>query len=142
MYTFNLFGDPSLDIRGIILENLPPDKPTIDGPNTGNPGTEYTYCIIASDPDEDTVYVMWDWGDGTISEWFGPLSSGTEVCDSHIWDEKGIYTVSVTVKDEHGLDATAYKDVWMQKSRTINSILPRVFKSIQNAFPNLQYIFR
>jgi hypothetical protein len=56
LYTFNLFGDPSVEIEGITIENLPPDKPTISGPNKGSPGKEYTYSIIASDPDDDTLY--------------------------------------------------------------------------------------
>lgn len=141
MYTFNLFGDPSLALQGITVENLPPDKPTIDGPNTGRPGTEYTYSIIASDPDEDSLYVLWDWGDGEFSDWLGPYNSGTEVSDSHIWDEKGLYTISVTVRDEHGLTVTAYKDFWIQKSRSLNAVLPRIFKCVQNAFPILRYLF-
>jgi hypothetical protein len=140
MFTFNLFGEPSLAIEGITLENLPPDKPTIDGPNTGSPGTEYTYCIIASDPDDDSLYVKWDWGDGTSSDWLGPISSGTEVCDSHIWDTKGSYTVSVTVEDEHGLSVTAYKEVSMPRSRTFNTFLQWIFERFPNAFPILRYI--
>ena len=111
MYTFNLFGDPSLAIQGIIVENRFPDTPIIDGQNKGNPGTEYTYCITASDPDEDSLYVKWDWNDGTTSDWLGPFPSGSRVCDSHIWDTEGSYTVSVTVEDEHGLNVTAHKEV-------------------------------
>jgi hypothetical protein len=112
MYTFNLFGDPSLAIQGIIIEeNHPPNTPIIDGENTGNPDTEYTFCITASDPDEDSLYVKWDWNDGTTSDWLGPFISGSEVCDSHIWDADGSYTVSVTVEDEHGLNVTAHKEV-------------------------------
>ena len=141
LYTFNLFGDPSLAIKGITVENLPPDKPTIDGPNTGSPGTEYTYCIIASDPDDDNLYVKWDWGDGTGSDWIGPIFSGTEVSDSHIWNAKGSYTVSVTIEDEHGLSVTAYKEISMPRSRTINTFLHWIFERFPKAFPLLRIIF-
>ncbi len=137
MFTFNLFGEPSLAIEGITLENLPPDKPTIDGPNTGSPGTEYTYCIIASDPDDDRLYVKWDWDDGTGSDWLGPFISGTEVCDSHIWETKGSYTVSVTVEDEHGASVTAYKEVSMPRSKTFNTFFQWIF----DRFPILRYLF-
>jgi hypothetical protein len=140
LYTFNLFGDPSLAIEGITAENLPPDKPTIDGPNKGSPGNEYTYSIIASDPDDDTLYVQWDWGDGTTSDWLGPFSSGTEVWDSHIWNEKGTVIISVTVEDEHGLSVSAYKEVMIPRSKTIYTFIQSFFQRFPKAFPLLQYI--
>jgi hypothetical protein len=140
LYTFNLFGDPSLAIEGITTENLPPDKPTIDGPNKGSPGKEYTYSIIASDPDDDTLYVQWDWGDGTTSDWLGPFSSGTEVWDSHIWNEKGTVIISVTVEDEHGLSVSAYKEVMIPRSKTIYTFIQSFFQRFPKAFPLLQYI--
>jgi len=140
LYTFNLFGDPSLEIEGIITENLPPDKPTISGPNKGSPGKEYTYSIIASDPDDDILYVQWEWGDGTTSDWLGPFSSGAEVWNSHIWNDTGTVIISVTVEDEHGLSVTAYKEVMIPKSRTINTFLQWIIERFPNAFPILRYI--
>lgn len=128
MYTFNLYGDPSLTLQGVPIENLPPDKPTIEGPTRGNPGNEYDYCIVATDPDGDQLLVRFDWGDGTGSEWLGPVLSGTEVCDSHTWDEKGAYQLSVTVEDEHGLRVTAYKEVSFPKTRLITMFLERVLE--------------
>ena len=140
MYTFNLFGDPSLDIKGIIVENLPPDKPTIDGQNKGIPGNEYTYCIIASDPDEDSLYVKWDWGDGNGSDWLGPFSSGSEVCSSHIWDAKGSYTISVTVEDEHGLSVTAYKQITMPRYRYLQNPFIKFLNNHPNLFPIIRQL--
>ena len=140
MFTFNLFGDPALALEGITVENLPPDKPTIDGPNSGSPDNELTYCIIASDPDDDALYVIWNWGDGTGSDLLGPLISGTEVCDTHIWDTKGSYTISVTVKDEHGLSVTAYKEISIPRLKTFNTFLQEILKRFQNAFPAIRII--
>ncbi|KYK29261.1 hypothetical protein AYK20_06120 [Thermoplasmatales archaeon SG8-52-1] len=140
MFTFNLFGDPSLLIKGIVVENLPPDKPTIEGQNKGIPGNEYTYCIIASDPNEDDLYVRWDWDDGTGSEWLGPFVSGSEVCDSHIWDTKGSYTVSVTVEDEHGLSVVAYKEVTMPRSRNLQNPFLNWLQSHKYLFPILKLL--
>jgi hypothetical protein len=117
LYTFNLYGDPSLEIAGILLENFPPDIPVIEGPSTGKPGTEYTFFIVASDPDNDTLMVTWDWGDGTQSGWLGPFVSGAVVSDSHVWDTKGAYSVSVTVEDEHGARVIASMEVSMPKSK-------------------------
>jgi hypothetical protein len=140
MFTFNLFGDPSLKIEGINMENNPPDKPTIEGPGKGVPGTEYDFCIIASDPNEDTMYVKWNWDDGTSSEWLGPYTSGTEVCASHSWGEEKSYTISVTVEDEHGERVRAYKQVIIPKEKTYNSNLKWIYERFINSFPIFKYI--
>jgi hypothetical protein len=106
------------------FQNNPPDLPTIDGPDSGKPGVEYEYCINATDPDNDVLFVIWNWGDGTSGEWIGPLVSGMQVCDSHSWDEKGTFNISVTVRDEHGESVTSYKEVIIPRTRiTSYSIL-------------------
>jgi parallel beta-helix repeat protein len=83
--------------------NNPPQKPIINGSTTGVPGVEYTFCISKTvDPDGDDVYVYWDWGDGATSGWLGPYNSGEEICNSHTWDETGIFTIKAQLKDEFG----------------------------------------
>ncbi|KYK20776.1 hypothetical protein AYK24_03570 [Thermoplasmatales archaeon SG8-52-4] len=103
------------------LKNEPPNTPDIIGPNKGKPGVEYTFCINASDPDNDNLLVSWNWGDGTSTEWGGPYESGTEVWYSHIWNEKGTYTISVTIKDFHGETVTAYKEVIMLRNKLMKN---------------------
>lgn len=121
--------------------NSPPETPTITGPNSGEPGVEYTYCIDAFDPDNDSLYVLWNWGDGTGSDWLGPFESGMEVCDSHTWNETGTFTISVTVKDEHGATVTAYKEVTMPKNKAFNfNLLSWLFERFPNVFPILRQL--
>lgn len=62
-----------------------------------------------SDPDSlDTHTALWDWGDGTTS--VGTVSesqgSGT-VQDSHIYDQAGVYSITLTVTDNNGDSGTA-----------------------------------
>jgi len=101
----------------IVRISNPPDVPIIDGPNSGKPRVEYTFCINASDPDNDTLFVLWDWGDGTSIDWLGPYISGQEVCDSHSWNETGTYNLSVKVRDEYGASVTAYKEITIPRNR-------------------------
>jgi hypothetical protein len=75
------------------------------GPGEGDVGVTYTFCIEFTDPEEDNIYVMWDWGDGTYSEWLGPFNSGEEVCASHFWTAGGDYELRVKAKDEHGAES-------------------------------------
>ena len=64
---------------------------------------EYTYTTSTTDPDDDKVYYMWDWGDGTFSDWIGPYNSGIECSASHIWNDRSSYSIKVKAKDENGL---------------------------------------
>jgi len=98
---FQPFGDPSLQIS---CYSQPPEKPTKpDGPINGKIGVKYTYNSSTIDPDDDNIYYMFDWGDGTYSEWIGPKSSGENVSTAYSWDKKGIYNIRIIAKDENGV---------------------------------------
>jgi hypothetical protein len=79
--------------------NDPPDAPTIDGPNGGGSGIEYTYNFASCDPDNDDVYYLIDWGDGETSGWSGPYPSCQIVEISHTWSEPGTYNIIAKAKD-------------------------------------------
>ncbi len=117
LYTFNLYGDPSLEIRGIDIGGKP-DKPIIpDGPSSGKIGEEYIYSSSTTDPDDDQIFYMFDWGDGTDSGWLGLYESG-EICEaSHIWTKEGSYEIKTRAKDT--------KDLISDWSDPLEIIIPR-----------------
>ena len=79
-----------------------PNKPsTPDGLDEGIINEEYTFSTSTEDPQEDDVYYLFDWDDGTDSGWLGPYPSGSEQSASHSWDEEGEYDVKVKAKDEN-----------------------------------------
>ena len=82
-------------------DNIPPDAPTVNGPNRGNPGTLYDYTVSTTDPEVHDVYYWIEWGDGTVEQnkWIGPYSSGEKVNLSHSWDEKDTFTITAKAKD-------------------------------------------
>lgn len=88
-----------------VPENQPPSGGNISGPAYGKPGVNYTFCISVSDPDGDTLWCLWDWGDGTDSGWVGPFASGQEICMTHAWTEEGVYEIRVKLKDEYGTES-------------------------------------
>jgi outer membrane protein assembly factor BamB len=88
-----------------ISVNQPPAGGNISGPLYGQPGVNYTFCISVSDPESDTVFCLWDWGDGTTSGWMGPYASGAEICASHVWSSEGVYAIRVKLKDEYGVES-------------------------------------
>jgi len=80
--------------------SLPPYAPsTPSGPTEGVVDVEYTFCTSTTDPEGEQVYYMWDWGDGTPSEWTYPYDSGATACASHAWTEIGHYNITVKAKD-------------------------------------------
>jgi putative pyrroloquinoline-quinone binding quinoprotein len=85
--------------------NLPPNKPTIDGPTSGKIDISYTYTILSSDSEDDQIYYFIDWGDGSNSGWEGPFNSGQETSESHIWTLQGAFDIRVKAKDVHGAES-------------------------------------
>ncbi|MCK4333106.1 MAG: carboxypeptidase regulatory-like domain-containing protein [Thermoplasmatales archaeon] len=100
--------NPGVDINAIL--NLAaananknpeiPDAPS--GPTDGVTHVEYTFTVVTTDPEEDPISYMFDWGDGTYSDWIGPVASGTSVEGYHAWIEEGNYEIKVKARDEFG----------------------------------------
>ena len=80
--------------------NQPPYAPTIDGPMSGNPNTEYEFTFNATDPEGDDVKYHIDWGDES-SEMTDFNPSGTDVKVKHTWSEKGTYNITAKAQDIH-----------------------------------------
>lgn len=94
--------NPGVDIdavENLAAENAPytPEKP--NGPTLGVINVDYTFSSITSDPQGDQVYYMFNWGDGTYSEWLGPYPSETTITGSHSWSALGAYEIKVKAKD-------------------------------------------
>ena len=85
------------------LDSNAPEAPDIDGPPTGNPGTEYEYAFVTTDPNWDNVYYNIEWGDGKVEDWIGPYGSGEEIFLNHTWNEEGTYTIRARAKDTNNL---------------------------------------
>ncbi|MGF3584380.1 MAG: PKD domain-containing protein, partial [Thermoplasmatota archaeon] len=84
--------------------NLPPNNATIaSGVDIGYIQQLYTFTSYSTDPEGFGIYYRWDFGDGTITDWIGPVDSGTTVSYSHYWNVPGHYDVKVQVKDVGGV---------------------------------------
>ncbi len=77
-----------------------PEKPT--GPTEGEAGVKYTFFTRTTDPDNDSLYYNWSWGDGNYSGWLGPYLSGNVTNASYIWNESGNYNITVIAADKYG----------------------------------------
>jgi hypothetical protein len=98
---FQPFGDPSLCIAGESQRPLAPAIPA--GETEGAAGEEYAYTTSTTDPDDDSLFYLFEWGDSTYSDWVGPYASGGLATGSHIWADSGGYEIRVIAKDENGI---------------------------------------
>ena len=109
-----------------IAVNQPPTMGNISGPLYGRPGVNYTFCITVTDPEADTVFCLWDWGDGTYSGWLGPYASGEEICVTHAWSDEGSFSIRVKLKDEYGAESE-----WSEAFKIIIDGTPPVLEIIK-----------
>ncbi|MEM9219625.1 MAG: PKD domain-containing protein, partial [Cyanobacteria bacterium P01_F01_bin.150] len=85
-------GDQSVRSQSVFIN---PSLPTfdLDDDVSINLGESYSPDIVTTN-DEQTIYTV-DWGDGTISEqsYYPP---------AHLYEDSGVYTLTVTATDEDG----------------------------------------
>ena len=92
-------------------KSTPPETPdTPDGPAEGVAGIEYDFSSNTTDPDGDGIFYMFDWGDGSHSNWLGSFPSGEKAVGTHSWDLTGDYEIRVKAKDDNGSDETAWSN--------------------------------
>jgi len=119
-YTVNLKvtdNDGSTDtyttIAEIVQPNRPPDQPILSGEKSCDLQTSYSYTLIATDLDNDTLRFTIDWGDGSDSETTDYYQNNTETSVDHTWTSSGIYTVKVFAEDPSGaLSDTTQKTIF------------------------------
>jgi hypothetical protein len=126
-----------------IIDDNPPNTPTISGEKKGKVNTPYPYTFKSTDVNGDQVYFTIDWGDGQIDEWVGPYNSEEQAEFTHQWDTKGDYTIKAKAKDIHGIESDwGSLSVTMPKSYNIQfqSFLERLFERFPNIFPILRHL--
>ena len=105
----------------VLIENIAPNEPIIDGPLYGKPGTIYSYHFQSIDPDGDDVKFFIDWGDDIV-EWTDFYNSGVDVEVKHIWIDKGIYIIRAKARDINGAESEwAEFEVSMSRDKSISS---------------------
>jgi C1A family cysteine protease len=111
--TLNISFEPDIEA---------PEAPTISGPSSGKPNTEYTYIVSTTDNQGDDVYYYVDWGDGDKTRWDGPHVSGEEVELSHTWESEETYYVRVKARDTNNkVSGWTLIDISMPRNKAIEN---------------------
>ncbi len=125
-----------------IRNNTAPDIPVINGPNKIGTGYEVNFTFDATDPENDGVKFIIDWGDGSDNETTLMYTAGEEVTASHSWTDKGKYTITATAVDfydaESGLGSFELR---VPKPFNYNfNLLDWLFERFPHALPIIQQL--
>ena len=124
-----------------IINDQPPNTPTIDGRALGKTGTPNPYTFTTIDVNGDDVYYYIDWGDGQVDEWVGPYNSSEIAKITHIWDTKGIYTIKAKAKDVYDMESDwGTLKVIMPTEYATHGFLERFFVTFPRLFPILRHL--
>jgi len=106
---------PYMGTIPIMGEDEAPNTPRRpSGRIFGKINETHDFSTKSVDPDDDPVFYMWDWGDGTFSDWMGPSDSGETITKNHTWSERGIYYVKVKARDLYRAESD-----WSESFRVI-----------------------
>jgi hypothetical protein len=102
-------GARASDLTTVTVNNLAPAAGAIGGLNLVFRGSAATPSLPFTDAGaRDTHSVVWDWGDGTMGPGTVQESNGSGTAKgSHVYAQRGVYTVKATVADDDGGKVTA-----------------------------------
>lgn len=128
----------------VVLANIPPPETEIYGPVSGNVGTIYDYKFRAMFPEEITVFLFVDWGDGNDTGWIGPYSCYDFITLNHSWSRKGDYIIKAKVKDFCREGDWATFEIKMPYSYNVSFMrfLERLWEWFPHFLPLLKYLIQ
>jgi len=125
-------------------ENFPPIVPRRPaGSVECKKDTKYSYYVKTKDANKDKIYYKMNYGDGTESEWIGPVDSGDIVEFKNSWDI-GNYSLKVKAKDSKGAESdwSDILQISVSTKKTKQVISDPIFYRLQNTFPQLLQILQ
>jgi len=79
-----------------------PNAPIVEGPTEIYEGEDHSYSAVADHPGGEQMYYLFDWGDGTSSDWIGPYGSGEMCTAAHSWQDCKVHLVRAIARDDWG----------------------------------------
>jgi outer membrane protein assembly factor BamB len=120
-----------------------PTEPVITGPETGTVGVKYDYTFTSTSPIGNQVYYYIEWGDGSSTNWFGPVPSGVSLTMNHSWSKKDSYTIKARAKDTQnfwGPYGTLEVTMPLSYEQPHFRFFEWLFERFPNAFPILRFL--
>ncbi len=93
----------------IVQPNRPPEMIIFSGLTNGSVNIPYEYSFSANDADNDSMYFVIDWGDGSNSTKSDMVEQNKSISLSHSWDEPGVYLISVYAIDSENATSSVWE---------------------------------
>jgi hypothetical protein len=127
-------------------ENQSPYSPEISGPKRGKTSEELNYRFVSYDYEGDDIasYII-DWDDNLFYEMIeGPFASGEEVNLTHIWKDKGTFTIKAMAidLDGQGSDWGEFEVSITRAKTTHKNFLQKLINQFPNAFQLIRKLIR
>jgi hypothetical protein len=124
----------------VEIKNTIPNKPKISGPTNIQSGKTSTFTISGTDPDQDELYYLVEWGD----EDYTIITPEDSKTITHKYTKTGENQITVKSIDEKGLwnEATLTVSVPKTKDKTINTFLVDILNNLLERFPNLTPVLK
>jgi outer membrane protein assembly factor BamB len=124
-------------------KNKPPDTPDKpSGPTlVGKGGTPQEYTTKSTDPNNDEIRYIFDWGDNTLDT-TADYASGDTAMASHAWADTGTYSVKVRAQDKKDALSEDWSEaltVMVKENHPPNT--PQTPTGSSYGRPNIQYTF-
>ena len=100
----------------IVNGNNAPNTPSLNYPGSGNNGTQYSFTANATDPDQDNIQYVFNWGDGTANTTLPWCASGIAGTANHTWTNAGTYNITTYVFDPYAAWSSQTAQVTMTNS--------------------------
>lgn len=101
----------SLLVLAGCSRNYPPLTPSLIVPDIAQRGDSVRARVFSYDKDSDSLYFFFKWGDGTESDWVGPVPSASDCDVYHTYGDTGAFGVIAKARDatqESGWSDTAF----------------------------------
>lgn len=122
----------SLVTNAVSIPDRSAPKPVISCDNTMEAGVEYRISAANSSDNSKVVSYHFDFGDGTES---------TQVNPVHVYKETGTYTITLTVTDDDGNEASIEKEITVKERSAIGTARIRIVDENGVAVPGAPVYF-
>ena len=104
---------------------------------------EYNYMFRAIDPDQEDIYYLIDWGDGTTEETVGPFESGEDAIAKHVWTETGEFNINAKALDKNGYESNSLTlNILVKENKALRKPIFRVFENHPILYRIINYILK
>jgi PKD repeat protein len=93
----------------VFQPNRAPEMPDFNGETYCEISENYIYKALTTDPDNDTIKYIFEWGDGGSNTETSFVQNNSTVTINKIWNEAGLFLLKVFAKDELNVPSDTYQ---------------------------------